>query len=136
MRALYHARAILAGANPTSVMSTSDRNAYAAAAIGGVLLWLGASALGGRREAWDSSLYWVVAYPASIVVAGVVAVFASVRPWRWGLTIMLAQAVTLAITSMSFGLLPLGMILFAILAVPPMLGALVGAAVGARLRRG
>jgi len=117
-------------------MNASDRNAYVAAGIGGVVLWLGASALGHHREAWDSSFYWTVAYPAGIVVAGVVGGFATARPWRWGLTMMLAQAITLAVTSMSFGLLPLGLILFAILAVPPMLGALIGAALGARLRRG
>ena len=51
-----------------------------------------------------------------------------------GVTIMIAQAVTLAITTLSFGLLPLGLILFGVLAVPSMLAAHLGAWL--RLRRG
>lgn len=54
------------------------------------------------------------------------------RPWRWGLTIMLAQAGTLAVAASSFGLLPLGLVMFAILAVPPMVVARVAAGFRAR----
>src|SRR5688572_7660593 len=48
----------------------SARTAYAIAIIGGALLWLAATLISGKREAWDSSLYWTVAYPLSIVLAG------------------------------------------------------------------
>jgi hypothetical protein len=102
------------------------------AGLAGVLLWLGTSALSGRREAWDSSLYWSVAYPLAIAIAGVLGYLATDRPWRWGLLIMLAQAVTLAAASSSFGLLPLGLILFAVLAVPPMLVARLAAGLRTR----
>ena len=94
--------------------------AYAIAIIGGVTLWLTATALGGRREAWDSSIYWTLAYPLSIVIAGGLGYLAPDRPWRWGLALMLAQAIALAFVSRDFSLLPLGLILFSILALPPM----------------
>ena len=44
--------------------------------------------------------------------------WAPVRPWRWGLAVMLGQAVALAIAGGDFTLLPLGLILFAVLALP------------------
>jgi hypothetical protein len=93
--------------------------AYLAAAVGGALLWLAAALAGGKTEAWDSSLYWVVAYPAAIVLAAVLGYWAPHRAWRWGLTIMLVQAVVLTLSAADFTLLPLGLILFAILALPP-----------------
>ena len=97
----------------------SARSAYAIAAIAGACIWVAASVLGGRREAWDSSLYWTLAYPVAIALGGVLGFLATDRPWRWGLTITLAQALTLAVTTFSFGLLPLGLILFGVLALPP-----------------
>ena len=104
----------------------SDKQAYCIATIGGTILWVTATAVSGRREAWDSALYWSVAYPAGIVVAAILGYRATERPWRWGLALMLAQAVTLAVMASSYGLLPLGLILFGVLAAPPM-----GAAVAA-----
>jgi len=111
-----------------------DTSAFGMAAGAGVVLWVGAALLGGHREAWDGSLYWVAAYPIGIGVGGVMGFLASDRPWRWGLTLMLAQAVTLAATTFSFGLLPLGLILFSVMAIPPMLAAAFGAWLRARLR--
>ena len=111
----------------------SAKQAYVAAIVSGTLLWLATTAISGRREAWDSSLYWTVAYPVGVVVAGTLGYLAPDRAWRWALALMLVQALTLAVTASSFGLLPLGLIMFAVLAVPPAAVA-VGAA-GVRNRR-
>jgi hypothetical protein len=54
----------------------------------------------------------------SIALAGGIGYWAPEKPWRWGLAVMLAQAVALAMSSAGFGLLPLGLILFSILALP------------------
>ena len=109
------------------MVKLSARFAYLAAFGVGVVVWLTASALGGRREAWDSPLYWTLAYPIGIVLAAAIGFLAPQSPWRWVLALMLAQAVTLAVMSNSFGLLPLGLVLFGILAVPPMFAASGGA---------
>ena len=58
--------------------------AYAFAAVAGALIWAGASVLSGRREAWDSSLYWTLGYPVAIASGGVIGYLATDRPWRWG----------------------------------------------------
>ena len=97
----------------------SSKQAYVVAAVSGVAFWLATSAVTGRREASDSSLYWSVAYPLAIAVAGALGYLAPDRPWRWAATLMLVQAVSLAVAASSFGLLPLGLMLFGVLAVPP-----------------
>jgi len=90
----------------------------------GALLWAATSLLTGRREAWDAAQYWSYAYPAGIAAAAGIAYTNPVpRAWRIGLTLMVAQAVTLAVMARSFTLLPLGLIVFAVLAIPPALAA-------------
>ncbi|HVG84623.1 MAG TPA: hypothetical protein VM820_08890 [Vicinamibacterales bacterium] len=113
----------------------SSKQAYVAAAVSGVAFWLATSAVSGRREAWDSSLYWSVAYPLAIAVAGALGYLAPDRPWRWAATLMLVQAVSLAVAASSFGLLPLGLMLFGVLAVPPAALATVGARIRHRRNR-
>ena len=110
----------------------SAKVAYAVAVAGGAVLWVATTAATGRREAWDAPEYWTVTYPVAVVFAALLGFLAPVRPWRWALTLMLAQAVTLAATAASFGLLPLGLVMFAILAVPPMGVASLAGALGRR----
>jgi hypothetical protein len=111
------------------------KQAYVTAASCGAILWLATTIISGRREAWDASLYWSVAYPLAIACAGALGYFAPDRPWRWALSVMLVQAVVLAMTAASFGLLPLGLILFAVLAVPPAGAGAVGAVIRRRRDR-
>lgn len=92
---------------------------YGVAAVAGCVLWILAVTIGDRDEAWDSPVYWTVSYPLAIVIAGAIAWRLPEKPWRWGAAIMFSQAAVLAITSGGFGLLPLGLVLFAFLAIPP-----------------
>ena len=101
-------------------MNDKTKWAYACAIGGGAILWLVTAGISGKAEAWDSSLYWTAAYPLAIALAGGLGYWAPERPWRWGLAVMLAQAAVLAVTSSDFGLLPLGLILFSVLALPAM----------------
>src|SRR5687767_208260 len=110
----------------------TNAQAYAIAAAAGTGFWIAVTLISGRREAWDSPLYWMAGYPGGIAVAGVHGYLAPERPWRWALALMSAQAVTLAFAASSFGLLPLGLIMFGILALP---GAGVAAIAAATRRR-
>lgn len=102
----------------------------------GALLWLGTAAVSGRREAWDSPLYWSAAYPLCIALAALLAYFAPARPARWAFAIMLVQPIAMVLASSGdFGLLPLGVLLFAVLALPPFAAAKVAASVRARRAR-
>lgn len=112
---------------PPPQSSLSAHSALVIAGVAGVLLWTGTTLLTGRREAWDAAAYWTMAYPAGIVVSAVLGYLATDRAWRWGLVLMLAQAVTLAGLARDFGLLPLGLVLFGVIALPPMLAATLAA---------
>lgn len=107
--------------------------AYTAAIVGGALLWLVTAAITGRREAWDSGLYWTAAYPLSIALAGALGYWIPQRPWRWALATLLAQAAVLAVAGSDLTLLPLGLIMFSVLALPAIGVARVAASI--RLRR-
>lgn len=91
--------------------------AWIAAIVGGAILWLAVAGVSGKREAWDSSIYWTVAYPLSIGLAGGLGYWVPEKPWRWGLAVMLVQALVLVTSGSDFGLLPLGLIVFLILAL-------------------
>lgn len=117
-----------------SLARTDERIAYLAAGVGGVMLWVLTSLLTENPEAWDSSLYWRLTYPFCILVSGFLGYRFPRRAWRWGLTIMVVQAVAMLLMSGgSFGLLPLGLLLFGILALPCMAVASLMAAVRRRL---
>jgi hypothetical protein len=120
------------GADKWGMRPLTNAQAYAIAAATGAGLWIAVTLISGRREAWDSPLYWMAGYPAGIAVAGVLGYLAPERPWRWALALMSAQSVTLAFAASSFGLLPLGLIMFGILALP---GAGVAAIAAATRRR-
>jgi hypothetical protein len=108
---------------------------YSVALAGGALAWLLTMVVSGRTEAWDSPVYWSAAYPACLALAAAQAYFTPDRPWRWALAIMLVQPLVMIVTSGgSFGLLPLGLVLFGVLAIPALLAAHAAAWVGNRLR--
>ena len=107
---------------------TTDTQPYLIALLGGASLWLLTSLISGRAEAWDAPMYWTVTYPLAILLAGVLGYRASRRAWRWGLAVMLVQAPVMMLTSGgSMSLLPLGLALFAILALPAIAAATFGA---------
>ena len=114
-----------------------DHYAYAIALLGGTTLWLLTSLISGRAEAWDAPMYWSVTYPLAILLAGVLGYRAPLRAWRWGLVVMLVQAPVMLLSSGgSMGLLPLGLALFAVLALPAVAVAKVAAVMRGRRSRG
>jgi len=99
-------------------MKNKSTATYAAAIGGGTILWLATAGISGKTEAWDSSLYWTATYPLAIALAGYLGYRAPERPWRWGLAVMLTQAFVLMVSGSDFSLLPLGLVLFSVLALP------------------
>jgi hypothetical protein len=105
---------------------------YSVAIVVGMALWFAAAALGGKREAWDGPAYWAGAWPMAILVSGWLGYSFPDRPWRWALALFEAQFVAMAIRNGELGnLWPMGIVIFAVVALPAM-GAAWG---GARLAR-
>ena len=100
----------------------------AIAAVAGVVLWIAASVMSGKREAWDADIYWTVAYPVALALCGLLGIVWPQKPWRWALALFLFQFVGMAIRNGELGgLWPLGLILLAVLSLPGMLVAQLGA---------
>lgn len=110
-----------------------ESRAFLLALAGGALIWVLIGVISGRAEAWDSPLYWQLGYPLSLVLAGWLGYRCPVRTWRWGLAVLLVQPAVMVLTSGNgFGLLPLGLILFTVLALPAVLVARVGSSISHR----
>jgi hypothetical protein len=104
----------------------------AIALVAGIVIWLAASFITGRREPWDSSTYWWLIYPVAIAACGYLGYRYPARPWLSAFVLFQAQFVGMLIRNGELGnLWPLGLALFAIIAIPGM----VVAALAARVAR-
>lgn len=103
------------------------------AAAAGMFLWLATAILTGRREAWDAPAYWGVAYPAALIVSAWLGRAYPERPWRWVLVLFESQFVAMCLRNGELGSLwPLGMVMFAVIALPGVLAANIAARFGRR----
>ena len=115
-----------------SAMPKSERYLYVLLAGLGIAVWFLPWLLLGRKEAWDHWSYFLVSIPLMAILAAYAGYRAKSRAWRWPLTLISAQFVT-ALLLGGFGyLFPLGIVVFAVLAVPMMITAWVGAWFGRR----
>lgn len=65
----------------------------------GVLLELGIGALSGRREAWDSPLYWTTGLPVAVIAAATFGYLSHRSAWVGTLAIVPAQVKTMMVRS-------------------------------------
>lgn len=101
----------------------------------GVAGWEIVRLLHPAQEPWDVKAYWTAVYPGLIIVSGLLGSLAPSRPWRWGLAIMMGQGLWLLLTTLKSGmpnLWPMSLALFAILSLPCIVAAYVGAFLGRR----
>ena len=101
--------------------------AYGAAAGLGLARWACADVVTGKAEPWDAPNYWTVFYPLAVIGAALLGFVFPQRPWRWAVTLMLMQVVVMTATGSGFGLLPLGIVMLLVLAVPGALAAMAAA---------
>lgn len=98
------------------------------AVLTGAALWTAAAMVSGRREAWDASVYWVLAYPAALVASALLGYFFPLRVWRWPVALFAGQFVAMIVRSDEVGgLAPLGLIMFGVLALPGIVAARIAA---------
>ena len=116
-------------------MPTPEKNLYVLTASVAAATWLAPWLLLGRKEAWDHWTYFTVSIPIMSALAGYAAFHARSRPWRWPLTLVVSQFATALLLNGFGNLLPLGIIVFAILAVPMAITAAIAAWVARRRER-
>jgi hypothetical protein len=105
----------------------TERSALAIAAAAGALGWLAIAAASGRREAWDSELYFGLFLPGIAILVSWLGFLSPRGAWRWAFVPFAAQAVVAVVQNPTGGLLPLGLIVFAVLGAVCLVPALVAA---------
>lgn len=105
--------------------------AHILAGVAGLALWTITAAVTGKREAWDTDIYWTVSYPLAVIGSAALGFLFPERPWRWAVMLMLMQFVVMIAMGSGLGLWPLGLIVLAVLAAP----AAFAGVLAARLRR-
>ncbi len=108
---------------------------YGVAVVVGIIVWVVVSHVSHRREAWDSQWYFMIGTPVVCVVSAVLGFIEPSRPWRWGAAPLGGQFFWMLLTQGPGNLLPLGVVVFAILAIPSIITARLGAFVGKKLAR-
>ena len=107
---------------------------YGAAFVSGALVWILVSSYSGKREAWDSDLYFTFGIPALCFVAGILGYVEPHRAWRWGIVPLFGQGVWMFASQGLGNLFPLGLLVLGLFAVPPIVTAKLGAALSNRVR--
>jgi len=93
----------------------------------GVTLELGVAAVSGRREAWDSGVFWIVGFPAALLAACAIGYLAGRRGWFWTGLIVPTQVLTMMVRNGEVsGLWPLTFALSSILGAPFLAAAFIG----------
>ena len=108
---------------------------YVAAALCGAAIWIAITLVSGRVEAWDSALYFSVGIPAVCVVSLAFARFDPARWWRWGVLPLAGQFVWMLLSRGPGNLLPLGIVAFAVLSIPSLIAARIGAFIAMKTMR-
>jgi hypothetical protein len=104
------------------------RGALLVSVATGVVLELGTALATGRREAWDSGVYWSTGVPLAMVAAAAVGYLSGGTSWRSTLVIVPSQVATMMIRGGEAGnLWPLALLLSCFLSLPFALVAFVAA---------
>ena len=95
----------------------------------GAVVWAAIVRVSGRREAWDSAMYFQVGLPVCYAVSGIFGCVEPHRSWRWGVLPFVGQFVWMIASAREVGsLMPLGAIAMGVFSLPGVLLAIVGAA--------
>ena len=104
-----------------------DHWLYLLAVVGGAAIWIFVAAVSGKREAWDSGLYFSMGWPAACLISFVLGFIEPARPWRWGIAPFVGQLAWMVLAQGGGNLLPLGVVMFGVLSIPAIMTAKAGA---------
>lgn len=92
----------------------------------GAALWILGGVASGRKEPWDTGVYWSAIYPVSMIGSAVLAWWVPRQAWRWPILVFLGQFVgaTLRAGEVS-NLWPIAIAMFLALSVPGIVLALI-----------
>lgn len=95
------------------------RTAILASVAVGVALEIGVMLASGRREAWDSTVYWTAGLPLAILAAAAIGYLSVGTAWRSTVLIVPAQVAAMMYRGGEIGnLWPLALVLSSVLSLP------------------
>lgn len=104
--------------------------ALVAAAAIGILTWVGISIASLEAEAFDDETYFTIALPIVALVCAYLGFTVPVKPWRYGLVAIGMHGlalVYLAAVGPELSMLPVGLAILGVIAIPMCLAGMVGA---------
>jgi len=113
-----------------------EERLYLAASLCGAAIWTVVALVSGTQQAWTSRLYFFTGMPGVCLLSMGFAFLEPAYPARWGLLPMIGQLVG-SIVSMAPGsnLLPMLMVVFGVLSIPPIAAAGIAAFVAGNVRK-
>jgi hypothetical protein len=106
--------------------------AYAAAALAGLVICLVITIATGRREAWDTPVYFVVGIPLMCMAIFAISYLFPIRAWRWTFSMAVGQSLAIASGGGDLSLWPLSIIAIMIVSVPQFVAGLVASKLAKR----
>jgi biotin transporter BioY len=122
--------------NGRAVTGATGYRQHAVAIAAGFAISVAVSAVSGRREAWDSSLYFVAGIPLMCLVVGWLAYHYPDRAWRWTLSMAVGQSLAMALGQSSLSLWPLALVATVIVSIPQFLTGLIASRAAIRAAAG
>ncbi len=93
----------------------------AASALSGFLVCLVISMATGRKEAWDSGVYFSVGIPVMCALMFAIGYRFPGRAWRWTLSMAVGQTIAMLSAGNSLSLWPLSLLAMTVLSMPQLL---------------
>ena len=107
------------------------RQQHAVAIAAGFGICMAVGLISGRREPWDSALYFTVGIPLMCLVIARLAYQYPARAWRWTLSMALGQSLALVLGGGSLTLWPLAIVAMIVVSLPQFLAGLIASRLGA-----
>lgn len=106
------------------------------ALVAGLGICLTVAVVSGRREPWDSALYFTVGIPLMCLVIARLAYRHPIRAWRWTLSMAVGQSLALAMGGGSLTLWPLALVAMVVVSIPQFVTGLIASRLAARAAGG
>lgn len=107
---------------------------YVASALSGLGVCLAITLVTGKKEAWDSGVYFSVGIPIMCAAIFAISYFFPIRAWRWTLSMAVGQSLAIASGAGSLNLWPLSIVAMTIVSTPQFVTGFVASLLGARER--
>lgn len=109
---------------------------FVLAALAGLAVCLAITFATGRKEAWDSEVYFSVGIPVLCATIFAIGYRFPERPWRWTMSMAAGQTVAMLSAGNSLSLWPLSVVAMTILSVPQFIAGSLASQLATRRSRG